>query len=163
MHIKNLLGRRGAAVVVALLIALGLSSCGFANTSATPPADPYVNGLYQALNRDRAANGLPPLTWSPKLSNTAGCWADQMSRVGTLYHQNLGALIASPDYVGYYTMGENIIVGPGSMSAASVEGAWMASAPHRANILSRSFNIVGIGYVHGPDGRIWAVQEFGGI
>ncbi len=60
-------------------------------------------------------------------------------------------------------MGENIIVGPGGMSPQSVEGAWMASAPHRANILSRAFNIVGIGYVRGFDGRIWAVQEFGGI
>ena len=30
MHIKNLLGRRGAAVVVTLLLAIGLSSCGFA-------------------------------------------------------------------------------------------------------------------------------------
>ncbi len=100
MRITNLLGKRGAAVVVALSIALGLSSCGFANTSSTPPADPYVNGLYQSLNYDRVMNGLPPLTWSPKLSNTAGVWADQMSRVGTLYHQNLGALIASPDYCG---------------------------------------------------------------
>ena len=163
MRIKNLLGRRGAAVAVAVLIAVGLSSCGFANTSATPPADPYVNGLYQSLNNDRRANGLPPLTWSPKLSNTAGVWADQMSRVGTLYHQNLGALISSPTYYGYRTMGENIIVGPGGMSPQGIENAWMASAPHRANILSGAFNVVGIGFVRGIDGRIWAVQEFGGI
>ena len=37
------------------------------------------------------------------------------------------------------------------------------SAPHRANILSGAFNIVGIGYYRGPDGRLWAVQDFGGI
>ena len=108
-------------------------------------------------------NGLPPLTWSPKLSNTAGCWADQMARVGSLYHQNLGALINSADYWGYHTMGENILVGPAGMSASAVEAAWMNSAPHRANILSRAFNVVGIGYVRGLDGRIWAVQDFGGI
>ena len=35
--------------------------------------------------------------------------------------------------------------------------------PHRANIMSRSFNVVGIGWYWGPDGRLWAVQEFGGI
>ena len=39
----------------------------------------------------------------------------------------------------------------------------MSSAPHRANILSRAFNVVGIGYVRSLDGRIWAVQDFGGI
>ena len=86
-----------------------------------------------------------------------------MSRAGSLYHQDLSALISSPDYAGYYTLGENILVGPGSMTGTQMEGAWMASAPHRANITSRSFNIVGIGYVRGPDGRLWAVQDFGGI
>ena len=67
------------------------------------------------------------------------------------------------DYQAYYTLGENILVGPGGMSADSIEGAWRASAPHWANITNRSFNVVGIGYVRGPDGRIWAVQEFGGL
>ena len=39
----------------------------------------------------------------------------------------LGALINSPDYAGYYTLGENIIVGPGGMSPAAVEAAWADS------------------------------------
>ena len=39
----------------------------------------------------------------------------------------------------------------------------MASPDHRRNILSGNFNLVGIGYVRGPDGRLWAVQDFGGI
>ena len=163
MHIKDFLGRRGAVVAVALLITLGLTSCGFANMSSAPPADPYTNELFQALNADRAANGMPPLTWSPKLSNTAGSWAAQMARAGSLYHQSLGALINSPDYAGYRTLGENIIVGPGGMAAAGVEASWMASPDHRRNILSGNFNLVGIGYVRGPDGRLWAVQDFGGI
>ena len=74
-----------------------------------------------------------------------------------------GAILNSPEYAGYYTLGENILVGPGGMSADGIEGAWRASAPHWANITNRSFNVVGIGYVRGPDGRIWAVQEFGGL
>jgi uncharacterized protein YkwD len=163
MRAKRFLSKRSAAVVVTLLIALGLSSCGFANTSSSPPSEPYNAALLTALNNDRAANGLPALTWSPKLSNQAGTWAANMAAWNTLYHQNLGALINSPDYSGYYTLGENIMVGPGSLSPAAVEAAWMNSPAHKANILSRSFNIVGIGYVRGPDGRIWAVQDFGGI
>lgn len=162
MRVKSLVGRKTAAIVLAGVVGLGLTGC-FPDTSAAPPSDPMTNGLYAALNRDRASAGLPPLTWSPKLANNAGAWAWQMMASGTLYHQNLGAVLNSPDYQAYYTLGENILVGPGSMSADSIEGAWRASAPHWANITNRSFNVVGIGYVRGPDGRIWAVQEFGGL
>jgi uncharacterized protein YkwD len=163
MRAKQFLSKRAAAVVMTVIVGFGLTACGFANTSSAGPADGYKRGLFNALNYDRVMNGLPQLTWSPKLENAAGTWAHQMSNANTLYHQNLGALISSPDYVGYYTMGENILVGPGGMAPNSVEGAWMASAPHRANILSGAFNIVGIGYYRGPDGRLWAVQDFGGI
>ncbi len=163
MRVKALVGRRAAAITMTAVVALGLASCGFPNTSSTGPGDPTVAAMFNALNYDRAVNGLPQLTWSPKLANTAGTWAHQMSNDGTLHHQNLGGLIASPDYAGYYTLGENILVGPGGMTGTQMEGAWMASAPHRANITSGAFNIVGIGYYRGPDGRLWAVQDFGGI
>jgi uncharacterized protein YkwD len=163
MHARTFLGNRAAAVVMTAIVGFGLTSCALPNTSSIGPSDPYTAGLWQALNRDRGANGLAGLTWSPKLANTASNWAHQMSDANTLYHQNLSALISSPDYAGYYTLGENILVGPGSMTPDQMEAAWMASAPHRANILSTAFNIVGIGYYRGPDGRIWAVQDFGGI
>jgi uncharacterized protein YkwD len=163
MRVKTLVRRRSAAVAMVLIIGVGLSACGFANTSSAPPADSYQRALYNALNYNRIIGGLPPLTWSPKLANTAGTWAYQMSSANSLYHQNLSALISSPTYAGYRTMGENILVGPGSMSPNQVEGTFIASAPHRANILSGAFNIVGIGYYRGPDGRLWVVQDFGGI
>jgi uncharacterized protein YkwD len=163
MRAKNLLGPKAAAIAVAAVLALGLSSCGFADTSSTPPSDPFQNALYNALNYDRAMAGLPRLTWSPKLANAAGTWAHQMSNANTLYHQNLTALLYSPDYSNYYTLGENILVGPGSMSPNSIELAWHNSPPHYANITSRAFNVVGVGYYRGPDGRIWAVQDFGGL
>ena len=163
MRVKNFVGKKTAAIAVAAVMALGLASCGFADTSSAPPSDPFTNSLFKALNYDRAMAGLPPLTWSPKLANTAGTWAWQMSHDNSLYHQNLTALLYSPDYSNYRTLGENIIVGPGSMSANSIEGAWKSSPPHWANISSRAFNVVGIGYYRGPDGRIWAVQDFGGL
>jgi uncharacterized protein YkwD len=161
--VRMFMGKRAAALAMIAVVGLGLSSCGFANTSASGPSDPLISGMYQALNQDRAANGMPPLTWSPKLQNAGGTWSHQMANANSLYHQNLGALIASSDYNGYNTLGENILVGPGGMTAAQMEAAWMASAPHRANITSGNFNIVGIGVYWGPDGRIWATVDFGGI
>jgi uncharacterized protein YkwD len=162
MRLKTLAGRKTAAIVLMGVVALGLSGC-FPDTSATPPSDPLTNDLFNALNNDRASVGLPPLTWSPKLANNAGTWAWQMATDNSLYHQNLGALIRTSDFAPYRTLGENILVGPGNLSAAQMEGAWRASPPHWANITSTAFNVVGIGYVYGPDGRIWAVQEFGGL
>ena len=154
------------AVVFVATVALGLavSSCGFANVSNTGPSgDATTIGLFNAVNADRAANGLPQLRWSPKLANQAGTWAYQMAAEGVLHHQDLNALFSSSGYDGYWTLGENILVGPVSMTPDTMEGAWMASPPHRANITSPNFNIVGIGYWRGPDGRVWAVQDFGGI
>jgi len=163
MKVHHLLKRRVALVAVAAAIALGASACGFANTSANPPSDATQNGVFQAMNADRQANGIPPLQWSPKLTNTAGSWAANESAVNNMYHQDLTALLYSDTYSGWSTLGENLIVGPGNMSVAQMEQAWMNSPGHRANILQRAFNAVGIGYTRGPDGRIWVVVDFGGV
>jgi len=160
MRLKSNVGRKTAVVLLMGLVAVGLTGC-FADTSSTPPSDPFVNDLYNRLNSDRAGAGLPPVTWSPKLANNAGTWAWQMASANSLYHQNLSSLLSKTDYSGYSTLGENIMVGPGNMTPTEIEAAWKASAPHWANITNRSFNVVGIGYVRGADGRIWAVQEFG--
>jgi uncharacterized protein YkwD len=163
MHVKQLVRRRIAVVAIVAIMGATAASCGFTNTSSSPPPDPYTSGLFNALNYDRARSGLPGLAWSPKLANAAGGWAQQMARANALYHQDLGSLISSPGFVGYRGLGENIFVGSGAMSPGQVEGAWMNSPPHRANILSGGFNIVGIAYVRGGDGRIWLVQDFGTI
>ena len=86
-----------------------------------------------------------------------------MADSGNLAHQNLGALVSSADYDGYRAMAENIFVGTVGMPPGQVEGAWMNSAEHHANILSGNYNIVGIGYFRSGDGRLWVVQDFGGI
>jgi uncharacterized protein YkwD len=162
-QVQQWVRKRALIVVMVAVLGIAVTSCGFANTSGAGPADGYKRALWNSLNYDRVMNGLPQLTWSPKLENAAGTWANQMSNANTLYHQNLGALIGSPAFAGYHTLGENILVGSGGMSANQVEGTWMASGAHRANILSGAFNIVGIGYYRGPDGRLWVVQDFGGI
>ena len=103
MRVKNLLGRKTAAILLMGAVGLGLTGC-FPDTGA-PPTDPMTAGLYNALNRDRASVGLPPLTYSPKLANNAGNWAWTMMAHNSLYHQNLGAVLYSSDYQAYYTLG----------------------------------------------------------
>jgi uncharacterized protein YkwD len=159
---RTLLKRKTAAIAMAVLIALGLSACGLPNSSSGPPPDPKTQRLYGALTWDRGTVGLGALTWSPKLAYNAANWACTMRDANTLYHQNLAGLLANPDYAVFWTLGENIMVGPGSMTGDQIEGVWRNSPPHWANITSRAFTHVGIGYCYGGDGRIWAVQEFAG-
>jgi uncharacterized protein YkwD len=39
----------------------------------------------------------------------------------------------------------------------------MNSSGHRANILSGNYNVVGLAFVNGPDGRLWVAVDFGGV
>lgn len=162
MRATTRLRKRTTIVVMAAAVALGTTAC-FPNVSSSPPTDPYINALYNAMNQDRANNGLPPLSQSPKLENLAGTWSWQMAQANSLYHQDLGGVLNSDDYQGFRTLGENILVAPGNYTPQQIEAAWMGSAPHRANILSGAFNIVGLGKFVGPDGRVWATADFGGI
>jgi uncharacterized protein YkwD len=162
MRASTRVRKQAAIVVMAAAIALGTTAC-FPNVASTPPTDPYINALFNAMNQDRASNGLPPFSNSPKLENLAGTWAWHMSQANSLSHQDLGSLLNSGDYQGFRTLGENIIVAPGSYTPQQLEASWMASAPHRANILNGAFNIVGLGKFVGPDGQVWAAADFGGI
>jgi uncharacterized protein YkwD len=167
MRLKSLLGQKTAAIVVMGVIGLGLAGCKpttapTTTTSSGGPSDPYVSQLFSSLNADRTGAGLPAFAWNGMLASNAAAWAQQMANANSLYHQNLGALLASPSYAGFHTIGENILVGPSTMTPQQMEAAWKASPPHWANITNGAFNQVGIGVFRGADGRLWAAQEFGG-
>lgn len=152
------LKKRAAVLVLAAVLGLGATAC--FPTSGPPPADPAQSAIFNATNKDRVANGLPALTWSPELSVLAGTWGAEMSRTN-LHHRDLAEVLTWPDYQEYWTLGENILVGPPGMTVDQMESAWMNSSGHRANILSGNFTLMGAGLVNGPDGRTWVVVDFG--
>jgi len=160
---KTLLSRKAVAVVFALLVGVGVAACAPpapAPTSSAAPGDAFQSQLWSAVNADRASQGEPGFAWDPGLAAKATAWAQQMAAANSLYHQNLSALLGQ--FPQYHTLGENIMVGPGSMSAGSIEASWRGSPLHWANITNRAFTYIGIGYYRSADGRIWAVQDFGG-
>jgi uncharacterized protein YkwD len=53
-------------------------------------------------------------------------------------------------------------VAPSGYTPGQIEAAWRGSSAHWANITNGAFNYIGIGYFRASDGRIWAVQDFGG-
>jgi uncharacterized protein YkwD len=113
------------------------------------------------LNQDRAGAGLPGLAANGRLTCQAQSWSAHLAATNSFYHQNLGALLASPSFAGFNTLGENILEGPASIGASGMNSAWMNSPDHRANILSGSYRWVGIGVAY-ANGQVWATEDFGG-
>jgi len=98
--------------------------------------------------------GPEQLGWSATLILTAQAWSQHLAQAGALSHRNP---LSDGAPAGWRKLGEN--VGYGS-SVDVVQGAFMNSPGHRANILDRTFNNVGIGVTVDGNGRRWVVQEF---
>jgi uncharacterized protein YkwD len=157
------LGTRRARLLAAALVVATLTAGCFADAnSARETADPAPGvgrAVYELVNADRAANGLPALAWSPQLGALAQGWSEHMASTGSFEHSDINATIRSPEFNAFTRLGENILVGPCKMNAAEMEQAWMNSPSHRANILG-SYNLIGVGAVCSGD-RLWATQSFG--
>ena len=113
------------------------------------------------VNKERAANGLAPLTMDKKLMATAvGRAAETTVLFDHTRPNGTSCFTAFPDGIGY--AGENIAAG--YPSASSVVSAWMNSSGHRANILNPNFKSIGIGCVYQSTGYgyYWA-QSFGDV
>src|ERR1700730_2921709 len=116
--------------------------------------------LFDDLNRERSAKGLPALHWDAALASAAREHASRMAQRNVLSHQLPGEPQiqdrATQAGARFTTIAENIAVAPNS---ATIHSAWMQSPHHRENILDPGLNGVGIGVVKGSDG-LFAVQDF---
>jgi uncharacterized protein YkwD len=144
---------------MALIVGIGATAC---MDVGPPPTDPWQSGILNAMNQDRINNGLPALSWSPRLAASAGPHSGDMANAGYIFHSDLNFLLNSPDFTHFWTLGENVIVGPPGSTPASFETAWMNSPGHRANILNPNFNVAGVGVWIGSDGRVYGTVLFGG-
>lgn len=109
----------------------------------------------RALDDERAAHGLAPLTRRADLDEMARSWAVRLAAEGELRHSDLIHEIVAGDWT---TAGENLGYGP---SPARVFEALVDSPAHRANILDPDFHAVGIGVVW-VDDVLWTAHLFAG-
>ncbi|HVA95539.1 MAG TPA: CAP domain-containing protein [Candidatus Dormibacteraeota bacterium] len=127
---------------------------------AQGPASPAEQTLLQSTNRERAARGIPPLRWSAKLADAARQHALRMARQNTLSHQLPGepGLESRVRQVGvvFSSLAENVAEGP---SPGEIQQAFINSPPHRANLLDRELDSVGIAVVARGD-VLFAVEDF---
>ncbi len=119
----------------------------------------YDNAILAATNLARTVHGLPRLRWAHRLAASAQAHAVDMAATGVFSHTSADgrtwdARIRATTW--RWPGGENIAYG--QTSAAEVMAAWLASPPHRANILRAEFRWIGVGY--SAAGDYW-VQDFG--
>ena len=133
--------------------------------AALPPAGPAPacdgsgSAIIEAMNGDRAANGLGALCGNGQLGGFAQDWANWMAQHGLLTHQDLNRILAATTF---NTIAENILDGAASLTPGQMESAWMQSPPHRENILNGTYRAAGVGIAYSPDGRVWVAVDFGG-
>ena len=130
------------------------------SATAQPKADLAGQQLFQAMNREREANGLPALKWDDALANAARQHAELMAEQKSLSHGFLGELSlpsrATRAGARFSWLSENVAAGP---NAENISEQWMQSPNHRANLLDADMDTIGAGAVE-RNGVIFAVADF---
>jgi hypothetical protein len=143
-----------AIVLAALLLTATL------HAAPAPPQSAADLTLLSAANRDRASAGLALLQWDGALAAAAHQHAVLMAQRNTLSHQFPGEapMQDRARHAGarFSLIAENIAEGP---SIPGLHTQWMNSAPHRANLLDRELNTIGISVVQSGN-MYFAVEDF---
>lgn len=114
--------------------------------------------MVRLVNAARLRAGLPGLHLAPGYVDVARRWSRAMAARHTLVHNpRLAANLAVAGGQTWRVIGENVAYG---YSAGVVFGMYMRSAPHRANILGRSYRYVGVGWVEAGSGRGYTTLVF---
>jgi uncharacterized protein YkwD len=101
--------------------------------------------LLAAINRVRSSHGLQPLSADRRLISAARVHTRWMLQTNQFTHANFSVRIVRSKARGP-RFGENLAWGTGERGEAdAIVAAWMASPPHRANLLRPGFRRVGLG------------------
>ena len=117
---------------------------------SAPPAAPRAialtggeNALLAAINATRRAHGLVALRIDPRLELAARAHSNDMLRHDYFAHGDFGGRMLRFGVRGRL-MAENLAWGTGTLAALTAVAWWMASPPHRANLLRRDLRRVGL-------------------
>lgn len=120
-------------------------------STSTPSQGTTANSSYAAqvvslVNAERAKQGLPALTVSTKVQQAAQTRAGELKSSFSHTRPSGASCFTALREAGvsYTRAGENIAYG--QSTPAAVMQSWLNSSGHRANILSRDFTTIGVGY-----------------
>lgn len=129
--------------------------------TSTEQADPVQTEVVRLVNEHRKAAGLPALTVDSRLYSAAKSHSNDQAARNTMSHtgsdgSDAGARLTAAGYQ-WSTWAENVAAG--QPSAAAVVSAWMASAPHRANILSSQVTQIGVANAAAANGTLYWTMD----
>lgn len=120
----------------------------------------YAKQILNLVNEERAKEGLSELKLDVRATAAANVRAKEIKQQFSHTRPNgesfSSALIEQG--VSFRRSGENIAWG--QKTPKQVMNAWMNSEGHRANIMSKNFENIGIGYYRDENGRNYWVQLF---
>ncbi|TDH68614.1 hypothetical protein CCR75_000466 [Bremia lactucae] len=106
--------------------------------------------LLAAVNKERVSRGLSPLCMNMKLQSAAQKHSKDMASNNFMSHtgSNGSSMSKRVSAAGFKWTAVAENVAAGQIDVMAVMKAWMNSAGHRKNILSRKFNMLGCGYAY---------------
>ena len=112
------------------------------SASASSRHDRTEAKIIRAMNKVRAAHGLPRLRTNPGLARAADAHSEAMRQTNRMGHGDFSRRVRR--YVRVKRVGENL-AWMASCDAQGIVNMWMNSAPHRRVMLSRTFRRIGVG------------------
>jgi uncharacterized protein YkwD len=111
----------------------------------------YEQGVQYWVNRVREQHGLRPLKLASCTDSVAESWSAFLASTNSFYHQSMAKLLYKCNV---YYAGETL--GKGAITPRTLVTMWMHSTAHRAVLMSRSPNRIGIGATPNASGE-WVV------
>lgn len=128
--------------------------------------DEIAKQVLEAVNKQRATNGLKPLTMSPELASSAQEHSDKMLSGNFLSTRGPDepSVITRITSHGVKTLklGEDVVrikTRPDHVADETVS-IWMGAAADRKNILSTAFTKTGVGVSRAADGDYYISEDF---
>ena len=137
--------------LAALLLPARAAHGGVAAEPAARAAANAVPGLLARINQVRRSHGLRALSLAGGLNQAASSHARSMATEGYFSHESRDGTSPSTRIRRFYPsslVGEALLWRSPGVSAGTAVQIWLASPPHRALLLSRSFSRIGLGAVH---------------
>lgn len=165
----HVLHHRTLALFSGLLVSVKIAAIIVTAFGTVGPAEAAAitnDNIFQLTNQSRKEYGIGALTMNQQLTQAAQSKANDMLAKGYFAHTSPDGkspwdFIKASGYK-YTTAGENLAVD--FTCAECVEEAWMNSPGHKANILNKYFEEIGIGIAQGQfegHNAIFVVQMFG--
>ena len=120
-----------------------------------PELAEYAKQVAILVNRERSSYGLQPLKYSPLLSEAANVRSSELRKNFSHTRPNgTSCFTVLKEFdISYFSAAENIAYG--QRTPEIVMNAWMNSSGHRANILSKNVEYIGVGVVYSNGIYYW--------